>query len=87
MLYIVMERVDGEMMGQPEKWEQMSEVEREGIWGQLKEMWKELREIVRDRGPCVRLVGEHYMIIGFGARLALRGWVLLRQRGNSFFFF
>jgi hypothetical protein len=36
-----------------------------------------------DREQCVRLMGEHYIIIGFGARLARRGWVLLIQRGSS----
>ena len=45
--YIVMERIDGEMLGR--KWRQMSEVEREGILKQLKEMWEELRGIVNER--------------------------------------
>jgi fructosamine-3-kinase len=44
--HIVMERIDGEMLG--EKWGKMSEVEREGILGQLKEMWVELRGIVNE---------------------------------------
>lgn len=49
--YIVMERIDGEMLGQ--KWGQMSEVEREGILGQLKEMWEELRGITNERPGTV----------------------------------
>ena len=43
MSYIVMERIDGEMLGR--KWFQMSEEEKEGIWKQLKNILEELRGI------------------------------------------
>jgi serine/threonine protein kinase len=49
--YIVMERIDGEMLGK--KLGQMSERDREGIWGQLKDMWGELRGIANLRPGAV----------------------------------
>jgi len=49
--YIVMERIDGDMLGK--KWGQMSEKEKEGILGQLKGMWEELRGIVNLRPGAV----------------------------------
>ena len=49
--YIVMERIDGEMLG--EKWGRMPEREREGISEQLKDMWEELRGIVNFKPGAV----------------------------------
>jgi len=51
MSYIVMERVDGEMLAKT--WWEIEEEEKEGIWGQLKDIFKELREIENLRPGAV----------------------------------
>ena len=52
MSYIVMERINGEMLGH-EKLLRMSEEEKEGIWKQLKDILEELRGIENLRPGAV----------------------------------
>ena len=51
-IVIQMERIDGEHLG-AKPWKKMSEEEREGIMGQLKSMWEDLRGIVPLRPGAV----------------------------------